>query len=380
MISLKFNCIEYENKNKACVLMKIIEKPQLLIDLKSLRYNFNKINQKTNKSVLIGVVKGDGYGHGMLKCSETLIKSGCKDLYVANIEDSLRLRNKFNKVAIYVLSGPINSNEIKLLDHYKITPIINNKEQLELVLKYSLSKNKKMNVVIHLDTGMNRMGFKSNVFFYLEEKLKNFKVSFLMSHFTSADEENKKDCNNQLNQLINLNRTLNYKLSISNSAGCFLNSKYHLDYIRPGKSLYGINPFKKKSLGLKQVASLYAPIIQTSYINKNETVGYGKTFKAKKKIKTATINFGYANGYMRAGSNRAVTYVANIPAKVLGRISMDLVTIDVSNVPDSYLHLGYPVEILGENATYENVSEALKTQELETLISIGLGTQKKYLI
>ena len=83
---------------------------------------------------------------------------------------------------------------------------------------------------------------------------------------------------------------------------------------------------------------------------------------------------------MRAGSNRAVTYVANIPAKVLGRISMDLVTIDVSNVPDSYLHLGYPVEILGENATYENVSEALKTQELETLISIGLGTQKKYLI
>ena len=100
---------------------------------------------------------------------------------------------------------------------------------------------------------------------------------------------------------------------------------------------------------------------------------------AQKKIKTATINFGYANGYMRSASNRAITYINSIPAKVLGRISMDLVTIDVSNIPEQFLHLGYPVEILGENATYEKVSETLGTHELETLISIGLGTQKKYL-
>jgi alanine racemase len=365
--------------DKINTYIKTIEKAQLFIDLKLLKHNYRLINQITNKSLIIGVVKGDGYGHGMMKCSETLIKSGCKNLYVANIDDALNLRNLYKKVRIFVLSGPINHHEVGILDRNRITPIINNPGQLELVLKYSLLKNKKMNAVIQIDTGMNRMGFKHNELSYLNEKLKMLNVSFLMSHFTSADEKDKKNSNKQLKQLLNLNQNLNYKLSIANSSGCFLNSNYHLDYVRPGKSLYGMNPFKKKSFGLKQVASLYAPIIQTSSINKNETVGYGKTYIAQKKIKTATINFGYANGYMRSASNRAITYINSIPAKVLGRISMDLVTIDVSSIPEQFLHLGYPVEILGENATYEKVSETLGTHELETLISIGLGTQKKYL-
>jgi len=359
--------------------MKTIEKAQLLIDLKSLQFNYRKINQVTNTSALIGVVKGDSYGHGMIKCSGTLIKSGCKDFYVANIEDALKLRNIYKTIRIYFLSGPINDDEVRILDNHKIIPIINNPAQLELILKYSLLKDKKISAIIHLDTGMNRMGFKLNNFSYLNEKLKMINVLFLMSHFTSADEKNKKICNNQLKQLKSLNKNFNYKLSISNSSGCFLNSNYHLDYVRPGKSLYGMNPFKKESFGLKQVASLYAPIIQISSINRNETVGYGRTYTAQKKTKTATINFGYANGYMRSASNRAVTYINNIPAKVLGRISMDLITIDVSDIPDRFLHLGYPVEILGKNATYEKVSESLETHELETLISIGLGTQKKYL-
>ena len=359
--------------------MKTIEKAQLLIDLKSLQFNYRKINQVTNTSALIGVVKGDSYGHGMIKCSGTLIKSGCKDFYVANIEDALKLRNIYKTIRIYFLSGPINDDEVRILDNHKIIPIINNPAQLELILKYSLLKDKKISAIIHLDTGMNRMGFKLNNFSYLNEKLKMINVLFLMSHFTSADEKNKKICNNQLKQLKSLNKNFNYKLSISNSSGCFLSSNYHLDYVRPGKSLYGMNPFKKESFGLKQVASLYAPIIQISSINRNETVGYGRTYTAQKKTKTATINFGYANGYMRSASNRAVTYINNIPAKVLGRISMDLITIDVSDIPDRFLHLGYPVEILGKNATYEKVSESLETHELETLISIGLGTQKKYL-
>ncbi|MDA1283460.1 MAG: alanine racemase [Proteobacteria bacterium] len=365
--------------DKINTYIETIEKAQLYIDLKALKYNYKLINQLTKESVIIGIVKGDAYGHGMLQCSKTLIKSGCKHLYVANIEDALKLRSYYRKVRIFVLSGPINPHEVETLDSNKITPIINNPAQLELVLKYSLLKNKKMNAIIQIDTGMNRMGFKHNEFSYLNEKLKMLNVSFLMSHFTSADEKDKKNSNKQLKQLVNLNQNLNYKLSIANSSGCFLNSSYHLDYVRPGKSLYGMNPFKKKSFKLKQVASLYAPIIQTSSINKNETVGYGKTYTAQKKIKTATINFGYANGYMRSGSSRAVTYINSIPAKVLGRISMDLITIDVSNIPDQFLYLGYPVEILGKNATYEKVSESLGTHELETLISIGLGTQKKYL-
>ncbi len=358
---------------------KHIEKSCLYINLSNLRQNFQRINQLTQRSQVIGVVKGDGYGHGMIKCSEELLRAGCKSLYVANIEDSIKLRKKFKTVNIYVLSGVISSNELKTLEKYKITSIINNHDQLEIVKNFSILKNKKIKAVIHIDTGMNRMGFKSKDFLFQEQLFEKINVEFLMSHFTSADEKNKKNCNDQLNQLLRSNKKFDFKMSIANSSGCFLDSKYHLDYVRPGKSLYGMNPFKKETFKLKQVASLYAPIIQTSFADKNETIGYGKTYRAKKKIKTATINFGYANGYLRQGSNRASTFINNIETKVLGRISMDLITIDVSEVPDKFLNLGYPVEILGKNATYEKVSETLGTHELETLISIGFGTQKKYL-
>ena len=360
-------------------MKNLIEKSHLLINLDYLSKNFLYIQKITKESQVIGVVKGDGYGHGMIKCSEALIRAGCKNLYVANIDDSIKLRKKFKTVNIYVLSGAINKSELKTLEKNNITSIINNPKQLEIVKDFSSLNNKKTRAVIHIDTGMNRMGFKSKDFFFGEETFDKINIQFLMSHFTSADEKDKKNCNDQLKQLLKLNKKFNSKLSIANSSGCFLDSKYHLDYVRPGKSLYGMNPFKKEAFKLKQVASLYAPIIQTSFADKNETIGYGKTYRAKKKIKTATINFGYANGYLRQGSNRASTFINNIETKVLGRVSMDLITIDVSKVPDKFLNLGYPVEILGKNATYEKVSETLGTHELETLISIGFGTQKKYL-
>jgi alanine racemase len=355
-----------------------IDKPQLFINLAHFRYNYHHINKITKGSKVIGVVKGDGYGHGMIKCSDVLLKAGCKSLYVANIEESIKLRKNFKKANIYVLSGAINKNEFKILDKYKITPIINNYDQLEIAKDFSSLNNKKTKAVIHIDTGMNRLGFKPKDMLS-KDLFKKIDIEFLMSHFTSADEKDKKNCNKQLAQLLKINEKFNSKLSIANSSGSFLDSKYHLNYVRPGKSLYGMNPFKKETFNLKQVASLYAPIIQTSFADKNETIGYGKTYRAKQKIKTATINFGYANGYLRQGSNRASTFINNIETKVLGRISMDLITIDVSNVPDKFLHLGYPVEILGKNASYEKVSQALGTHELETLISIGFGTQKKYL-
>ena len=108
--------------DKINTYIKTIEKAQLFIDLKLLKHNYRLINQITNKSLIIGVVKGDGYGHGMMKCSETLIKSGCKNLYVANIDDALNLRNIYKKVRIFVLSGPINHHEVGILDKNRITP------------------------------------------------------------------------------------------------------------------------------------------------------------------------------------------------------------------------------------------------------------------
>ncbi|MDC1316176.1 alanine racemase, partial [Alphaproteobacteria bacterium] len=328
----------------------------------------------------ISVVKGDAYGHGMYECTKALMQIGCKKFYVANTQDSLTLREKYKNISIYVLSGCCSNQEIKTLYENNITPIVNNLDQLEFIKRQSKLINKKIKVVIHLDTGMNRLGFKTEDIVKIQEYRSYIEILFLMSHFTSADEKDLIACNKQLNLLIKSNNFFNKQLSIANSGGCFLNPKYHLDYVRPGKSLYGINPFIKKELNIKQVASLYSPILQVSNLDKNETVGYSKTFKTNKKIKTATINIGYANGYMRSGSDKATTYIEGYSARVLGRISMDLITIDVSKVPKNYLKLGQPVEILGNNINYEDLARSMNTNEHELLISLGFGNKKNYLI
>ena len=161
--------------------------------------------------------------------------------------------------------------------------------------------------------------------------------------------------------------------------GFFLGKSFHLNYVRPGKSLYGINPFLKKSFGLKGVMSIYAPILQIASIKKGQTVGYSKTFKAKKNIKVATIDFGYSDGYLRSGSNNAKVFIDGIVCKVLGRVSMDLITIDVSNVDENSLYLGKPVEILGENQSCEDLALELGTNEHEVLISLGKNSKKVYI-
>ena len=268
----------------------------------------------------------------------------------------------------------IKKNDVKEIESKKIIPIINSPEQLDIIE----TSSKKLNYVLHIDTGMNRLGFQIKNF---EENINNIdfkRIKFVMSHFSSADDLNKNECNNQLKNLLKFKRIFNKPLSIANSAGIFLNRKYHLDFVRPGKSLYGINPFNKKNYKLKQVMSIYAPILQVTDLKKSQTIGYSQTFKTNKKIKIATIDFGYSDGYLRSGSNRGKVFIDGIPCKILGRVSMDLITIDVSKVPMKKLYLGKPVEIIGINQSYENIAYDTETNEHEILISLGRNLSRVY--
>ena len=163
------------------------------------------------------------------------------------------------------------------------------------------------------------------------------------------------------------------------ASGIFLGKSFHLNYVRPGKSLYGINPFFKKSFGLKGVMSIFAPILQIASLPKGQTVGYGKTYKTKKVMKVATIDFGYSDGYFRSGSNNAKVFIDGRPCKIIGRVSMDLITIDVSNIEDKNLYLGKAVEILGNNQSCEDLAIETRTNEHEILISLGKNSKKVYI-
>ncbi|MDB0034538.1 alanine racemase [Alphaproteobacteria bacterium] len=356
--------------------MKKIDNKHIYINRQNLVNNFDILKKRAGKSQIMSVIKGDAYGHGIQQCSDVLKKNGCKHFYVARLDDAINLRKKYKKnINIYLLSGTISKEICGYIKRYEITPIINNLIQLEIFNKFIPN----INFVLHFDTGMNRLGFKIDEISRTMELsvLKN--IQFLMTHLSSADEQNLKECQFQLNQLKKINKFFNKPLSIANSSGIFIGKAFHLNYARPGKSLYGINPFLKKSFGLKGVMSIYAPILQFTSIKKGQTLGYNKTFKAKKNIKVATIDFGYSDGYLRSGSNNAKVFIDGIACKVLGRVSMDLITIDVSNVDENNLYLGKPVEILGENQSCEDLALELGTNEHEILISLGKNFKKVYI-
>ena len=356
--------------------MEKIDNKQVFIHKKNLVNNYKIIREKSRNSKIMSVIKGDAYGHGIQECMDILKKSGCRHFYVARLEDAIDLRKKHkDNVDLYLLSGTTSNETCKLLKKFKITPIINNLSQLEIITKYSES----IKMILHFDTGMNRLGFNFSEIDLIKQIISLDNIKFLMTHLSSADEKNINECRSQLSEIKKINKFFNKPLSIANSSGIFLGKSFHLNYVRPGKSLYGINPFLNKSFGLKGVMSIYAPILQIASIKKGQTVGYSKTFKAKKNIKVATIDFGYSDGYLRSGSNRAKVFIDGIICNVLGRVSMDLITIDVSNVDENNLYLGKPVEILGENQSCEDLALELGTNEHEVLISLGKNSKKVYI-
>ena len=354
---------------------KIIKKKIIYINRKNLAINYKLIKKRVGKTKIMSVVKGDAYGHGMKECVKIFHKQGSKEFYVARLEDAKEIRRKLKQVRIYLLSGVITSNCCDQIIKFNIIPIINNFDQLKIIKSYS----KKIKYVLHIDTGMNRLGFNINNLEKLNENISLNNIFFIMSHLSSSDDQDTRECKLQLSKLKKINEYFKKPMSIANSAGIFLGKPFYLDYVRPGKSLYGINPFVNETFGLRPAMSIYAPILQVSDIEKGQTIGYSKTYKTKKKMKVATIDFGYSDGYLRSGSSKGKVFIDNISCNILGRVSMDLITIDVSKLKENQLYIGKPVEILGHNQTYADLAYETRTNEHEILISLGKNSKKVYI-
>ena len=353
----------------------IIRKKIVIINKTNLASNYKLIKKRVGNTKIMSVVKGDAYGHGMKECVKIFHQNGSKEFYVARLEDAIEIRRKFKQVRIYLLSGVVTSKCCDQIIKFNIIPIINNFDQLNIIENYS----KKIKYVLHIDTGMNRLGFHINNVEKLNEKVSVNNILFIMSHLSSSDDKDTKECKLQLSKLKNINKYFKKPMSIANSAGIFLGKPFYLDYVRPGKSLYGINPFINKTFGLKPAMSIYAPILQVSNLKKGKTIGYSKTYRTNREMKVATIDFGYSDGYLRSGSNKGKFFINNISCNILGRVSMDLITIDVSQLKDDQLYIGKPVEILGQNQTYADLAYETKTNEHEILISLGKNSKKVYI-
>lgn len=346
----------------------------LKVNLDNIVYNYNKLKKKS-KTIVASVVKANAYGLGVKEVSNKLILAGCKNFFVATLIEAIELRKIHKGIHIYVLNG-IYKNEINQFLKNNVSPVINNINEFNIINKI----NKKIDILLHYDTGMNRLGLSFDELKKINKNINYSKINikYIISHLASSEQKKDNFNKKQLQKFVNIKSVfINTKLSLSNSAGIFLNSKFNLDMVRPGISLYGGYGNKKIKKEIKNVIKLKAKIIQKKYINKNETIGYNQTYKVKNNMYIATVAAGYADGISRLLSNKGHVYFKNKKLSILGRISMDTFVIDINKI-NRIIKIGDFVEIINDKYDIEMLAKDTLTVSQDILTSFGTRVRKTY--
>ena len=328
------------------------------------------------------VLKADAYGTGATIVGPRLAAEGCRHFFVAHIDEGIALRNVLPDLPIYVLNGLMANTEPDFVEH-GLTPVLNDLGQLNAWRAAAQRYNRALDAVIHIDTGMHRLGFgpeEAQVLINERGRLRGLRLALLMSHLVVSEEPANSINGEQLSRFCSFVRAMpGAPASLANSSGIFLGPDYHFDLLRPGAALYGINPLPGQPNPMLSTVRLDVRILQTRAIDALQTVGYGAAWRSARPSRVATIALGYADGYFRNLVNRAHMHIAGQRVPVIGRISMDLVTIDVTDVPEPACQPGTTVEVLGEHMTAEDLADHARTNAYEIMTALGRRYARLYL-
>ncbi|MDR2681816.1 MAG: alanine racemase [Holosporaceae bacterium] len=332
--------------NDIRVAIEAIE-PQVLsavtINLNAVAHNYHTVKQELDgNTVLAAVVKANAYGFGMVPISRRLYKEGCRHFFVATVDEGITLRKELPKdVDIFVLGGLFSGCE-QMLQDWNLMPVLNSMHQVNLWSDYSKNKGQKLAAAVHVDTGMCRNGISlEEVDLYSGDISNAIDLQLVISHMACADTLNHYLNELQLKKFKHVLKAFgNVKGSFSATNGIFLGKEYLFDMVRPGKSLYGFSIREDRIGSLEPVMDIFSRIVQINEINAGDTIGYGATFTASKKMKTATIGIGYADGFMRKFSGFGHGFIGGKKVPVVGRISMDYMVLDVTDVDEALLKEG----------------------------------------
>jgi alanine racemase len=327
------------------------------------------------------VLKADGYGTGAAVVGPRLAAEGCKQFFVAHIEEGIALRRVLPELPIYVLNGLLAGTEADFAEH-ELTPVLNHLGQLNAWRAAAQRFNRPLDAVIHIDTGMNRLGFgpdEAHLLVNERGRLRGLRLSLTMSHLVASEEQSNPVNGEQLSRFRAFVKAMpGAPASLANSSGIFLGPDYHFDLLRPGAALFGINPLPGQPNPMLPTVMLQARILQTRRIDALQTVGYGGAWRSARPSRVATIALGYADGYFRTLINRTHVHLAGHRVPVIGRISMDLVTIDVTDVPEAESQTGAAVEVLGPEMTADDLAEHARTNAYEIMTALGRRYARLY--
>lgn len=362
--------------------MKFI-KCNLEIDLSKITENYLTLRNICNGKNIGAAVKAEGYGLGANMVSKALEKGGCRHFFVANIEEGISLRPHLkNESNIFVLYGPLSKEESRVMAEYGLIPVINNLWQIKILQEFAEELQQRLLCIIHLNTGMHRLGMLETEIQQLcadPALLASIAPLYIMSHLSAAEIQDEAYNKQQLG-LFKKYKTYfpTSKLSFANSSGIFLSPDYHFDLPRSGAALYGINPTPYKVNPMQNPVRLTAPIIHIQNLPEGARIGYNMSSGVERASVIATLPLGYADGYLRALSNCGVVYIDGIEARVVGRVSMDLITVDVTNIPGEKIFIGKEVEIMGDNCTPDKIASISNTIGYEILTNLGPRYKKSY--
>jgi alanine racemase len=362
--------------------------PIATIDLGIIADNYRVLQRICGAADVAATIKADAYGLGAKRIAQTLYKAGCRSFYVAHFEEALAIRTLHADTTVFVLHG-IPANTEAEAHANNITPIITDFEALERITALGKKLEKNIAINLHRDTGMNRIGFSASEWDTLiatPDKLNGCDVTWVMSHFACSDEPQHPMNEQQYNEFIRATKLFpSAKKTLANSHGIFLGKQMHFDQVRPGRALSGIGTAGTgTTFGLKNALALHAPIIQLRSIDSDCTVGYGATQRVEKSMRLAALAYGYADGLHRASSNTDQTkdhhfYLHGIAVPIIGRISMDLVMVDVSKVAEHLVNIGDRVEIVGEHQSVDDFAAQIGTIGYELMTHMGHRVERNYI-
>jgi alanine racemase len=341
---------------------------RLTIDLNALAANFQTLARLALPAACGVAVKANAYGLGVAPVAERLWAEGARDFFVATTAEAVDLRACLPLAVIHVLNGLATPSEAARMRAARAQPVLNTPDQLRLWR--TLGGGEPCDIM--LDTGMHRLGLTDLA------DLEGLTVDVLLSHLASADDPESPQNAAQLAAFQARSAGLpRRRLSLANSAGVLLGADYAFDLVRPGLGLYGGAPVAGRDVGLQPVARLAAQVLQLNDLPAGASVGYNATWTAARPSRIATLGVGYADGYVRAHSNRGRVLVGETLCPVVGRVSMDLTTVDVTDCPD--VRLGDWATLIGDELTLEAVAGRAGLAQYELLTGLGPRAERVYL-
>ncbi len=357
----------------------------LTVDLAALEANWRALGRRVMPSECSAVIKADAYGCGIEPVAARLAKAGCKTFFVADLNEARRARSAAPDTAIYVLNGLLPGTAATFAD-LRARPVIGSMVELAEWDAFCTGQQWQGGAALHVDTGMNRLGITANEAAALAPRIRseNHGITLLLSHLACSEVQDH-PLNERQISLFREVRILYRGItsSLANSSGIFLGNAAHCDLVRPGVALYGVNPTPGRSNPMRPVIELQARIVQIRTVPKGDTVGYDAGWTAKRVTRLAVVAVGYADGYLRsAGASDdapgADAIVAGKRCPIAGRISMDLIAIDITDLPDAGARRGDLVKLIGDEISVDDVATAAGTIGYEVLTSLGRRYHRVY--